>query len=299
MQPSLTIFANFNIDSKERLKRMKDSFYSFKNINPDQWIVNIRGSEKFHAGNFLKQELGEKINLFYIHSRFGWFYDSRKIASYINSDFVFIWIEDHILIADPSYLRSCIDEMKKFGADQLWYSWFIKRLRNEIQVLPPHKEGKYITVTKIDNNCSSKIHSTLKIHHFYITTLLSIMTKDFFIKNLYTFKPYLKRYPRKFPFDFEKISTEKICPIIYHALPNKELFASIDDNIGHPGYSLISRGLYKSSVSREELKKIESQDYKQQTIKLNSFTKYLLLLIEIVLSYLKRAIYTVNIFFNK
>lgn len=297
--PSIAIFANFNIDNKERLQRMKDSFYSFKNIKPDQWIINIRGSEKFYAGRFLKKELKEKVNLFYLHSRFGWFYDSKKIASYINSDFVFIWIEDHKLIAEPSYLKRCINEMKKFDADQLWYSWFVKSLREEIQVLPPYKEGKCITVTKIDNNSSSKIHSFLKIHHFYIISLVSIMTKDFFIKVLYSFKPYLKRYPRKFPFDFEKISTEKICPIIYHALPNKELFACIDDDIA-PGYSLMSRGLYKSSISRKELKKIEYPNYKEPTSKLHSYhLNFFLLLTQKVFSYLKRTIYTINIFFNK
>ena len=69
IQPSLAIFSNFFIDNKERLQRMKDSFYSFKGVEPNEWIVNIRGSLKYDAGNFLKNELKEKLNLYYLESK--------------------------------------------------------------------------------------------------------------------------------------------------------------------------------------------------------------------------------------
>ena len=57
-QPTLAIFANFLIDNEERFQRMKDSFNSFKDAKPNQWVVNIRGSYKDEAGDFLKKELG-------------------------------------------------------------------------------------------------------------------------------------------------------------------------------------------------------------------------------------------------
>ena len=65
-QPTLAIFANFFIDNQERLQRMKDSFYSFKEANLNQWVINIRGSLKSQAGEFLKKEIGEKLQLFYL-----------------------------------------------------------------------------------------------------------------------------------------------------------------------------------------------------------------------------------------
>ena len=302
MKPSLTIFANFNIDNEVRLQRMVDSFNSFKNIKPDKWVINIRGSKKFQAGQFLKKELRKKLILFYLHTRFGWFHDSKKMIKHINSDYVLIWIEDHVLIADPFYLSSCIAEMKKFNVDQLLHSFFTKRTRQIFAVLPPHKTGEYITMTKIDNNSSKKIHDKLKIPNFYIVSLLSIMSKDFFIKIICSSKPYLKRFPRKLPFDFEKISTDKVCPVINHALPNKELFVSIDDDIGENGYSLMSRGVYKSPTSRDYLKKLEYPVSKKHIIKLyiyNIIPKNYILFVERILSYLKRAIYTINVFFNK
>jgi len=53
-KPTLAIFTNFFIDNEERLQRMKDSFYSFKDIKPKEWVINIRGAKKNEAHNYLK-----------------------------------------------------------------------------------------------------------------------------------------------------------------------------------------------------------------------------------------------------
>ena len=61
----LDIFANFNIDSLERLKRMKDSFNSFYNLELiNKWVINIRGEFKDEAKKFLKNKLKKKNNFF-------------------------------------------------------------------------------------------------------------------------------------------------------------------------------------------------------------------------------------------
>ena len=62
---SLAIFfANFFINNEERLQRMK-VFYSFKDINSNEWIINIRGKFKHKAGEFLKNELGNNLRLLF------------------------------------------------------------------------------------------------------------------------------------------------------------------------------------------------------------------------------------------
>ena len=88
----------------------------------------------------------------------------------------------------------------------------------------------------------------------------SIFEKIFF-KNLFSSKPYLKRWPRKYPFDFEKYVTDKIVNEFKFALPKNELFACIDDDLGEDGYSLISRGLYPNRIKRSDLKKLEFKNY--------------------------------------
>ena len=107
------------------------------------------------------------------------------------------------------------------------------------------------------NTCYKlRYHSPL-VEDFYTVSCTSIMSKAFFKKIMFSSKPYLKRWPRKTPFDFEKKYEDKILPIIWNALPNEELFASIDDNHSSANYSLVSRGLYPNRVSREKLKKKE------------------------------------------
>ena len=112
-QPSLAIFSNFFIDNDERLQRMIDSFFSFRNINPKEWVINIRGSLKYKAGNFLKKELGEDLNLFYLQSKQGWMHDSLMVSKKINSDYVFYWSEDHILIMCVNNTIGDYDFLKK------------------------------------------------------------------------------------------------------------------------------------------------------------------------------------------
>ena len=254
-QPSLAIFSNFFIDNEERLQRMKDSFFSFKDINPKEWVINIRGSLKFEAGNFLKKELGENLNLFYLQSKQGWMYDSLIISKKINSDYVFYWIEDNILISSPIDLKNCIMEMKEFDVDIFYYTFYLDAVRKNFDLIEPYKLGKYTKVYKLDLKNCSKIRKL--VGEFYTVSSASIMQKDFFIKILLSPKPYLKRWHRNLPHDFEKVSNDNIFPVILCSLPNKEQFVVIDDNHSQPGYSLISRGLYPNRISRYNMKILE------------------------------------------
>ncbi len=43
---TLTIFANYFINDEERFLRLKDSFWSFKDVNPLKWVINVRGKYK-------------------------------------------------------------------------------------------------------------------------------------------------------------------------------------------------------------------------------------------------------------
>ena len=298
MSPSLCIFANFFIDNNERLQRMKDSFHSFKNINPDQWVINIRGRLELKASRFLKKELGNKIKLYHFHSRQGWFFDTKNMIANIKSKYVFIWVEDHILINNCATLKNCILEMEKYKVDQLWYSFFTKEIKKRFSIVPPYKKGKFITISKIDDNACFQIYKRLKTY-FYTISMISIMRRDYFIDVIYSSKPYIKRWPRYLPFDFEKRSTDKVFPIIWHALPKKELFASIDDDRGEKNYSLISRGIYKRSISRQNLKEMEFSSLKLKNRIKSIIPKIIIILVSSSMIYLRRLVYTINVFYNK
>ena len=292
-KPTLAIFANFFIDNEERLQRMKDSFNSFKDIKPKEWVINIRGSLKHKAGNFLKKELGEELNLFYLQSKQGWMYDSLIISKKINSDYVLYWIEDHILIAYPKDLENCIIEMKEYLVDQLWYSFFLNNTKQRFDLIASQKFGKYIKFIKLDSVNCLKIRKS--VGEFYTVSGSSIMCNKFFIKILSSSKPYIKRCHRNLPFDFEKTSSDNFSSVIWTALPNRELFVPIDDDHGEPGSSLIYRGLYPSRICREDLKNLEYGYFvkiKKKIIKLIPINLRKLVLFP--LRFLVKIFYTLN-----
>ena len=60
----LTIFANFRIDSTERLENMKRSFFSFHNAKIKNWVLNIRGDKKNEAKEFLEKNITQNFKIF-------------------------------------------------------------------------------------------------------------------------------------------------------------------------------------------------------------------------------------------
>ena len=69
----LTIFANFSIDSEERFLRLKDSFFSFRQGNIDNWVINIRGSFREKVKIFFATHITTKVDIFFYESESGWF----------------------------------------------------------------------------------------------------------------------------------------------------------------------------------------------------------------------------------
>ena len=253
---TLCIFANFFIDNEERLQRMKDSFFSFRDTNPEEWRINVRGRLKKEAGNFLHKELGDKLDLNYMETKKGWFYDTYSFMKYVKSDFIFFWIEDHICLTNPLQFKNVLKEMKEFNTDLLLYSWFHHRTKEKFKMFPKIVDGKHIQVAKVDKISTSSFRDK-KFSNYYIVSALSIFKKDFFFKVLLSNRPYLKRWPKYLPFHFEKKIKDRVANVIRYAIPKYELFAVIDEGVDIPGYSLISRGQYPDRFTREQLKDIE------------------------------------------
>jgi hypothetical protein len=258
--PTLTIFANFRINNEERYQRMKNSFMSFKDINAQKWVINVRGSYKLKTILFLREQLGEKLYPHLMESGKGWFYDTRQIIDQIDTDYVLFWIEDHINLVDTGIYDKILTEMKKNEVDHMFYSWWHNRMKDKF---------RYIEKSQTHNlNIYNMSFDNVRIiekeigSYFYTVSVTSISSLMFFNTILDTNHPKIKRWSKETPFDFEKRSTDKIFLPIKLAIPKNELFASIDDDQGNIGYSLISRCLYKENVARDTLKSIEFETSK-------------------------------------
>ena len=252
--PNITLISNCNINSAERFNRFIDSFNSIKKINFFEWIVNIRGAYAGKAIAFLEASLKPGLYTFTSEdSELGWLNATKKMSYKINSNLIFYWVEDHILLCGENIFNTTVNEFYSSGADWLSYSWFNRKYQLPYLSSNNVIRGDLINTIIINNETAKNINK-VNGGDFYVSSLTGLYKKSFFNLVLNCKSPRLLRWPHKTPFDFEKVWTDRIANEINLAIPNIELFASIDDDMGVEGYSMISRGTYPSRVDPDLLK---------------------------------------------
>ncbi len=291
--PTISIFTNFNIDNEERFIRMKDSLSSFIGLEPDQWVINVRGKYKELVAEHLRSAIRSSINLTFLESKQGWHKDSRVISKDITSDIVFYWLEDHLCLVEPNLLRETINEMFNQKVDILPYS-FYEQSSQDYSPLKTNYKGKFLK-TFLFNKESRTLLKRKYGKEFYSVNLVCCFKREFFIRMINCNRPLLKRWPKKTPFDFEKKFQDINHIDFCSALPNTELFAAIDDDHFLPNYSLISRGKYPDRMSREKVMEIEypktyagriKAERSIQSLQFKFFNK--------IKTFLRRVLYTLN-----
>lgn len=246
---SVTVFGNFFIDTKERFLRLKDSFYSFKETNPSEWVINVRGKYRQEVISFLIKEGISPSKLFLLESSNGWFYDTNAILPYIKSKFVFIWLEDHICMS-PDGFGSALNDMDAVGCEIMTYSWWENGRHKD-----RYKNVDLLPCTNIDyfdhtSQLNKKIQSSA-YGESYLISLVSVISRDLFKKILQNPDDDNCRWNPMTPFGFEKLPYNEAWLPIRRAVPRTELFAPIDDDLHTMGSSLISRGLYPERIKRQ------------------------------------------------
>ena len=93
--------------------------------------------------------------------------------------------------------------MRELNVDQLRYSFFQSDLLKRFKI-EQTKSGNHIKVQELNYENCKNIRK--KIGEFYTVSCVSIMRREFFKKILNSPMPFLKRWPRGVPFDFEKLS---------------------------------------------------------------------------------------------
>lgn len=262
--PSLTIFANFFINSDERYLRMVDSFNSMSKISASKWVINARGIHAKKTIAFLSSKLDDKLISFNLESKQGWLHDTKQMLSVIETDYIFFWLEDHINMVDTKKYSAILGEMKESGSEYLEYSWWHKGqpLRTFSEVIEKELPNIFIftntedTLAKIGQDNSP-----------FIISMVGIFSNSIFKKIITETPLFLRQYPKMTPFNFEKGAGCKSWLPIKMAIPKEELFANIDDDHSDPGYSLQSRGLYPVRERRESNIQVTSDVKKDNFLK--------------------------------
>jgi hypothetical protein len=299
------VIANCKIDSQERFLRFIDSYNSLKKIEFQEWNINIRGAYSKKAIEFLKDSLTPgTYNLSSFECRSGWINTTKKISRNVKSNFLFYWVEDHILVCSEDSFKKVFYEFKKSNADWLSYSWFNEKYQNSYMSSSSITFGSLIDVVHIDQNTVVGINNK-NGGYCYTSCLTGLFTRSFFNTVLNCKRPKLLRWPHNTPFDFEKIWEDGLANQINIAIPKLELLASIDDDMGQDGYSLISRGKYPKRIEMDLLKIKEGRSNKLIYGIKNLVKKNIYLYIFLTKNYIKlrRMKYTIifhlyNIFKN-
>lgn len=300
----ITILANFRIDSRERLKRMKESFSSFSDANIDTWIINIRGPLRLEAENFLKLNVKQHLKTFKKESKLGWKYDTKLIAQYINTSHVMYWVEDHICIGGYNKFNEVINEIIENKIDYLCYSWF--KFGSNLKTFSKiNYESKTSIISlnydKKKHYLRSKYINEVDLEHTYLISLCSITSKELFIDLISIKDPWISRWSSMVPFDFEKNQYD------IHWLPFKlgvlkqEVFASIDDDNNCIGSSLVSRGLYHTNISRKDMLDNRNKSIKSEARLKKQILKYYILnvLYFKIVKFIKILIESINSYYAK
>lgn len=251
MDPLLTVFSNFYIDSDERFLRCLDSFKSMHELSVLKYIINVRGQYAVKTIEHLKM-LNPNIEATTINSRRGWFIDSQKLLDKIQTKYVLLWLEDHICI-DPKSVNGVVRRMDCVDADILTYSfWCNGHMRERYKEV---SQNNLDLISWFDHDISANEVIQQSKWKSYIVSCTSIIKSDLFAKIIKDGGSE-KRWPRETPFDFEKEPFDINWLPIRRAVPKSELFASIDDDLSCPGSCLQKRGLYpvregRSSYARQ------------------------------------------------
>ena len=257
---SLTIFANFRIDSEERLLRMKDSFNSFRDANIEKWVINVRGPLKKEAIGFLRENLGHNLVSYELETGKGWFHDTNMMLPSITSRLVMFWIEDHIFMQTIDDFNCVIQELDKASVEYFQYSWLANGLLPaQFSKLDFEETDKllYLNYGLKENQIRQQSCKKLYGREYYIISVCGIFSVQMFKRILSKRDPIYRRWPKETPFDFEKRSYDVHWLPMKIAVPKQEFFAQIDDDNGIEGSSLQSRGLYPVRVVRKDINFID------------------------------------------
>jgi len=230
---SLTIFANFRVDGYDRFERLKKSFFSFYKANIDHWVINTRGKYKYEVNNFLKKNITQSSKLSTIQLKEGWFAESRELLKEIETDYVFLWNEDHKNIQSINKFNEIIVEIQKYKIDSFTYSFFVNGdLPWSLRIINEHHESNNLLFLDYNQKLHKKrikiIKNNKSMAQNYIISLVSIMKTNFFKKIILANDPPIKRWSKFTPFDFEKGPDDMHWLPYLFAVPKIEFFQCID-----------------------------------------------------------------------
>lgn len=287
--PALLI--NLKIDIKEKFEFFKVTLKDLSGLF-EECHIKIRGKYSLECVEYAKGQLGNGIHFYQELQESDWVAATLEILGQVASRSVFLYFEDHRLVASRQRLKQALVDFDQNNLDYLCYSFF-KASQLDVKNLLPlgaiQRElfgefylSKYNLnlIGKISPHyCTFSLVSMVSVEYFkeiltvenkkikiFDRKLIAILTRIFphprYRKVIRTFNANLSWLNARLcisdpssPFNLEKVWYEMILhnQRFKFGILKQELFANYDDDNGAYGESLIKRGLYPFDAHYFEL----------------------------------------------
>lgn len=279
--PALLI--NIKIDSREKCDIFKVTLADMAGLF-EECHIKIRGSFSQECVEYAQRQTGAGVHFYQELQEKDWVAATLEMVSQVKCRSIFLYVEDHKLVAGRQRLERTLADFDSCELDYLCYSFFRASQLDANNLLPLDVTTRELfqefALTSQNLGLIGKISPTYvtfslvsavsvkyfkhllttenKAHKIFCKTLISGIVRLFphphyrrFIKTvngtLSWFDARLCISPPSSPFNLEKIWFETGLPLgggWKFGIPKEELFANYDDDNGAYGESLIKRGLY-------------------------------------------------------
>ena len=249
----LTVLWNIYLRDHYKIDRLKESISRLIKVGFYNHALLLRGPLS-HEGSLKIQELQvdfPKANLTveFKEKCFDWKMNTLLLLNKNYSTYILLMQEDHLLMDSGDVLLKYISECIEMNIDVSPVSAFRTYLEQRLQIAL--KKNSILTEYGTYSILEKGWHKQFDLPRYAIS-LVALYNRKLLVEILKTPYPFFKRYPPFTPFDFEQHPSVRWYLPVAFALPNRELFACVDDDIGIPGSSLQNRGLYPLDNIRKD-----------------------------------------------
>lgn len=293
------LFINLKIEALEKFDFFKVTLSEVAGLFEEHHI-KIRGRYASECVEYARSKLGEDTFFYQDLQERDWIAASLEMLAKIRSRSVFIYFEDHKLVASRRQLEQTLVDFDRSKLDYLCYSFFRASQLDVRNILPLGAVQKELFSEFSLNENSQHLIGRIS-PRYCVFSLISLVSVNYFKYALELENRHLKIYSRKlisvltilfpypqyrkiiksvngllFRFDARLCISEPSSPFnlekVWYELPldrqewrfgilKQELFANYDDDNGAYQESLIKRGLYPFDPNSFEIDQINNSSY--------------------------------------
>jgi hypothetical protein len=243
LNKSITVYGNIFLNDVAKLAMATKSLTSWsKYLGPIQFHLRVRGEYSQEFSDLVHETKHSKHFSVVLGSEYKvWRNQTLNDLKKLTSDYVLIFLEDHIPSPDAPSFERIYNEIAELKLDIFQYSWFPqyekwrKFFEANQKLVSPSIAALLLT--------KDSVNEIMKRDYRWIISITGIYKRNYLMEILNSSYPIIKKTNPRAPFDLEKSPRSKKFLPCYLGLPKTELGVCVDDDNTVIGSSALSRGM--------------------------------------------------------